>query len=1140
MGKRVLSFFEEALNLVLHTLKRYSSVGVLVLSGDRILFVDKSFSEFLGYEPSEILRYGVEGIVLERDIDLVKRIIKGETKEVELRYKDKNGFVRHTINFVYDVNFRGKRSYLVVVVDISREKNLQMLYNIQIDLVKTSIHAVDDMDIFRGVCESVVKHTGIPLAVVGRVTNGEYSIFYAQGEEGAIELFKKARISLDDSTPFGRGTIGKAYKTKSIVVYDGVLTHPDAEPWRESYSKYNVATVCSIPILKHGEVAYILSMYSDILKLFSNPLRSLLDELRLDVTKSLDRIEANQKFFIFNEGFKQSMNFVVITDTDGRIIEANKTSQEISGYSIDELRGKKTSIFKSGYHTDEFYRNLWNTITRGKVFRAQFTNRKKDGSLFYLDSVIIPVRLRDKIKWFINVGKDVTLYLKTNARLRKVESFFRALYSLNKIAYLHEDTEKFIKQLPKIIVNELNFELAFIVEVRGAKKIKVKYKHASDDKYLSFVDFLEERIKIEPAFHTPPFFKSLENKKVYLENNIASKTKFKPFNEKANSLGLRSCFSLPLVIDKEVVGVLVGMSSQENLFDKEAYSLLKRMQSDISAHLNRMELKKWHDVILSALNKGFDFVVITDDKFRILYVNDNVCNVSGYSRDELIGRHHSIFSSRTHDKEFVKNFYSTLEAGRPFFGAITYSDKNSRLLKALMDITPYKSKDGRTYYIATGRDVTESLEIQKALSESLKRDPITGLVTRFEFLEGIIRYLQRAKREGFLGAVLVINPVRFSNVNIAFGFEIGNKLLKEIGKRIESNTREYDLVGRLYSDKFGVLIKDIRREEDVFNIVLKLLENISKPFNIDNETISLSFKTGVSLFPKDSKNAEDLLEKAEVALQDVKNKAESIGFYKEEFKNKAKHITKLRSEVQRALKRREFILHYQPYYDLKTGKIVGAEALIRWKKNGRIVPPLEFIPHLENIDMIDLIEDWVIEEVASKQKKWKDKGLNIVPISVNISPKNFSKVDFMGNFVAKVKSLDIESHMLNVEIIERMFIEDTDRAKYVLDSLRNEGFLISVDNFGTGYSALSYLTSIPITFLKIDISFVRKMVHDTKTKAVVKSIILLSRELSIKTIAEGVETEQQLQIIKEMGGDYVQGYYFSKPLPEEEFERKLE
>ncbi|AEA34268.1 diguanylate cyclase/phosphodiesterase with PAS/PAC sensor(s) [Hippea maritima DSM 10411] len=501
----------------------------------------------------------------------------------------------------------------------------------------------------------------------------------------------------------------------------------------------------------------------------------------------------------------------------------------------------------------------------------------------------------------------------------------------------------------------------------------------------------------------------------------------------------------------------------------------------------------------------------------------------GYSKKDIIGM--SIKEIIHQDDKKILNYLTKQTfASSGDYIVVKLKTKRGEFKKAILHIS--KIATPQTYIIATGKDITQNTELQRIIENTLKRDPLTNLLNRYAFIDASEEYLERAKYQDKLSSIIVIKPIKFSQINEVMGFENGNKILIEISNRIKNFLRKYDLVAKLESSKFAVLLKDIAREEDIFVISIDLIKELARPYYVNNRKLNISFNIGISMFPIDSNDAKDLLEKAEIALIDARLKGENaIGFYKENLKSETERKLQINQDFPEALSNKEFKLYFQPYFDIESKRIVGAEVLVRWIKNGVTIPPSEFIPVLEQTRNIVKLEDYVIKETIAFIEEFKNK-LNLIPLSVNLSPTSLMDDDFIDKLISMAGKL---SQFINIEITERLFLDKLNKAKSLLKKLRAKGFRIYIDDFGTGYSSLSYLSSLPIDCIKIDISFVKKILEDEKTKAIVKTIIYLAKQLNLFTIAEGIETEKHLTALKEMGCQIAQGFLLSKPLPKEDF-----
>ena len=625
--------------------------------------------------------------------------------------------------------------------------------------------------------------------------------------------------------------------------------------------------------------------------------------------------------------------------------------------------------------------------------------------------------------------------------------------------------------------------------------------------------------------------KAIRFNRVYILDNFENLNIAETIN---NEFNVGSCCAIPIVKKNKNIGAIVLISKHKSFFDKQSYKLLNMLEKQISETLNKLEERKFHEIILSALDMGFDFVIVMDKEFNILYTNKTVKDFSGYEKDEIIGKHHSMFKPFKGNKDIRDKFYETLsKKGKPFSGVLSVRKKNGSSEDFITSVMPFKYKGKVEYYILVGKQLSNEEKLMEELNYILHYDRLTNLPSYNTFMESLERFIIRAKAEKLMGAIAIINPLSFKKINEALGFDAGNEALKNIADRLKESVFKFDMVAKLESDRFGLLLKDLKQEENVITALTRIINNLTEPYNINGKNIHVSFNIGVSLYPKDGDNPKDLINKAQVALAEAKSRGENqIGFFRKDFETEATKVLSLREQLHSALENKEFVPYFQPYVGADE-RIAGAESLLRWKRYDTVVPPMEFIPYLEQTDLIKRVEIHVLENVITTIKDIKKK----LPISVNMSKKSLINPNLFRIVMDRIEKHNLDPSLLKIEIVERSFIDNFARLNELIENFKSKGIGFSIDDFGTGYSSLSYLSKLNVESVKIDISFVREITKSKHTRNIVETIIFLSKKLNIKTIAEGVETKEQFEILKDMGCDYFQGYLFYKPLPKEEFKK---
>jgi diguanylate cyclase (GGDEF)-like protein/PAS domain S-box-containing protein len=436
-------------------------------------------------------------------------------------------------------------------------------------------------------------------------------------------------------------------------------------------------------------------------------------------------------------------------------------------------------------------------------------------------------------------------------------------------------------------------------------------------------------------------------------------------------------------------------------------------------------------------------------------------------------------------------------------------------------------------YRGVASDVTARMQAEARLELLAQFDELTGLPNRSLLGERLDQAIAQARRRGRGAGVLFIDVDHFKLVNDTFGHRFGDQLLAQVGKRLKDCVRPDDTVGRLSGDEFAVVIADLSRAEDAAIVAQKIIEWFSSPFELSGQEAFVTISVGIAVFPGDGGDAAELLKCADTAMYRVKESSRNaFCFFAADMNTRAASKLHLHTDLRHAVDRREFQLHYQPKVDLSTGAIIGMEALLRWHHPARgMVSPMEFIPALEDTGLIVPVGDWVIEEARTQLRSWLNEGLELLPIAVNLSAKQFRRRNLDRVICDLLAEHGILPQLLELEVTESCLMEDPKDAVRQLHALREAGLKISVDDFGTGYSSLGYLTRLPLSTLKIDRGFVNAAISEPASAAIVKMVIDMSQSLRFSVIAEGIETEKHVAFLRSHGCDQGQGYLFGKPMP---------
>lgn len=614
-----------------------------------------------------------------------------------------------------------------------------------------------------------------------------------------------------------------------------------------------------------------------------------------------------------------------------------------------------------------------------------------------------------------------------------------------------------------------------------------------------------------------------------------------PWRDLAAHAGFRACWSQPMLSsDNRVLGTfsvchaLPGAPSSKEMTHV-------RQSADLAAlAIERARSHEAQRLAKVVFEESLEGIVVTDPDQKILLVNQAFVELTGYQAEEAIGQSLALLDSGRHDLAYHEARQKCLAISDRWQGEYWSQNKLGDVHPLSMSITSVRDNIGAvSHHINIMADISEQ-KLQAARIEKLAfYDSLTGLPNRALFLDRLEHSMLVAQRHSKCFALMFMDLDRFKEINDSLGHAIGDMALVEVARRFQSACRQDETLARLGGDEF-VLIADDADRKTALLIAKRLQHVLSEPLVLLGQPVTLGMSIGIALFPEDGLSSEDLIKHADIAMYRAKTSGGGNRFYQSEMGAQLESRLGLAKRLGQALEAGQLQLYFQPKVNLSTSQATGAEALLRWHDSERgWVSPAEFIPIAEERNMMGLLGEWVMGEACRQMKAWRDAGLGFPGrLAVNLSAQQLSEPEIVDRLLAIVKNAGLSTELFELELTESSMMTDPERAVGIMEELSASGFAIAIDDFGTGYSSLAYIKRFAADHIKIDMSFVRNMLHDRNDFAIVKAITAMARSLGMSTTAEGVEEAAQAEALMELGCEFAQGYHFGRPVPAEEFSKK--
>ncbi|RZS57065.1 putative bifunctional diguanylate cyclase/phosphodiesterase [Sphaerotilus mobilis] len=686
-------------------------------------------------------------------------------------------------------------------------------------------------------------------------------------------------------------------------------------------------------------------------------------------------------------------------------------------------------------------------------------------------------------------------------------------------------------RVTRVAISEAGLQLAWLVESGGQGRApRLRSQHGEP----ALMELCAA--SLPPATHS--------HAAALAQAQLSGLTQWRPGCVRSSSGEPLDLLALPVRNAEAVVAVLMLVGPRLDPDDPDQHEVVRELGMDLSHALARLSRDARMQESLArvrlhaaALESTQDGVMVTDLRPRIVSVNRAYSEITGYTEADVAGQSPKLLTSGRHDPTFFTALWESLLTHGRWQGEIQNRRKNGELYTQWTSISTVRNDAGEpTHYVTVFTDITAQKQAEAQLQHLAHFDPLTQLPNRLLVLNRLDHAIAAADRAQRRVAVLFIDLDNFKTVNDSLGHAAGDRLLEAVAQRLLTRARREDTLGRLGGDEFILILEQVRESPEAAQVAQELLTLLEAPFHIAGQDVYVQSSIGISIYPEDAREAGELVRDADAAMYQAKRAGRgTYRYYTEALTAAAQNKLTLDTRLRRALEQREFELYYQPLYRIADRRLIGLEALVRLNQPGLPpVGPADFIPVLEENGQITALGAWVTQEACRQGRAWLDEGLDFGRIAINLSPQEVRRGQTDERVRAALQASGLPADRLELEITESGLMEQGERAEAFLHNLRSIGVQLAIDDFGTGYSSLAYLKRFPVSKLKIDRGFVRDLPGDVSDAQLVQTMISMGRNLGISVVAEGVETEAQLDYLHELGCESAQGYLFSKPRPASE------
>ncbi len=844
---------------------------------------------------------------------------------------------------------------------------------------------------------------------------------------------------------------------------------------------------------------------------------------------------------------RRTREAVIITDLDSKIVYVNPAFERVTGYGKDEALGTPTGqLLRSGKTEAQHYVAMWQALKSGKSWSGRFINRRKSGELYPDEVTVFPISGTDgALAGYASVQHDVTVAEQHLRQIGNLQRLYATLSAVNNTIVRAHSRDSLFGEIVRIAVDTGGYDLAAVNLLNPATNcLELHASYGPAEAYIRAraIDLDEDEMQEGTAR------RAITSGKVATTEDVTTDPRTRRWRAAGLEHGVRGTAQLPLTENGQLVGVLGLYRRRVEAFDVAEVKLLEEMASDISFALDmirrealRAEAETQLRKMSHAIEQGASVVMITDRNGLIEYVNRSFTEVTGYTAKEAVGCTPRILKSVETPATLYEDLWQTIGLGGNWRGEFHNRKKNGEPYWCLQTVSPIRDEAGEiTHYVG----VAEDLSAHKRAGEMIERlayyDALTGLANRQLLVERLLQATKTSKRGTSAVGVLHLNLDRFRIINETLGRSAGDELLQQAAERILKVVREGDTVARLGGDEFCIVLDSLGNTAQASKVAAHLLRAFERNFSVAGQDLFCTPSIGIATFPTDGDNAEVLLKNANLAMLRAKQRGNSFSFFAGAAEDASRERLLIEQRMRPAIEKGEFVAHFQPQINLATGKIIGFEALARWMDPERgMISPAHFIPLAEESGLIVPLGYRILEIACRQGAALIGSERSPIVIAVNLSARQFAEEDLAKVVLRVLAQANLDPSRLELEITESVVMGNIEEAITKMRELKDIGVQISVDDFGTGFSSLQYLKRFPIDKLKVDQSFVRNLLSSSEDQAICQSVIGLGQALGLRVIAEGVETEEQADWLRQHGCDEAQGYLFARPAPTNEIESIL-